>query len=271
VKGNPLISVIIPTRDHLRLLQRCIDSIEQKTEYRNYEIIIVDNQSREPEALRYLDALSSKENIKVLRYEKSFNFSAINNYASSKARGEHILFLNNDTEVINGDWLSAMLEHSQRLEVGAVGAKLLFPDNRIQHCGVIVGIAGVAGHIFYGSRDNEKRPSVVGNYLAVTGACLMLRQSVFREIGGFDEDLPVLYNDVDLCLRIRQHIYLIVYTPHAQLYHHESKTKVDTKGLDPYPHDTAYFKDKWSELIRRGDPYYNRNLSLERADGISRR
>lgn len=266
INSNPLVSIIVLTRDNHIILQNCINSILQKTVYDNYEVIIVDNQSQESETIIYLNEIQKHDKISVLKYDKPFNFSAINNFAVSQSKGEHILLLNNDTEVINEDWLPAMLEHSQRTEVGAVGAKLLFPDNRIQHCGVIIGIAGVAGHAHYGSSYHMGRPSVIGNYSAVTAACFMLRKVVFNEIGGFDENLAVLYNDVDLCLRIRQRNYLIVYTPYATLYHYESATKIDTKPFDPYPRDTNYFKNKWDEVIKKGDPYYNPNLTLDRTD-----
>jgi GT2 family glycosyltransferase/SAM-dependent methyltransferase/peptidoglycan hydrolase CwlO-like protein len=266
INDYPAVTIIIPTKDNHRLIQNCINSILHKTSYDNYEIIIVNNQSRESEVLDYLSQLKKHPKITILEYNKPFNFSAINNLAVSQSKGEHILFLNNDTEVINEDWLTAMLEHSQRTEVGAVGAKLLFPDNRIQHCGVILGIAGVAGHAYYGSSFPLGRPSVIGNYSAVTAACMMLRKEVFAKIGGFDENLAVLYNDVDLCLKIRQQNYLIVYTPYATLYHHESATKFDTKPHDPYPHDTNYFKNKWDRILRKGDPYYNPNLTLDKSD-----
>jgi GT2 family glycosyltransferase len=265
--GSPLVSIIVPTRDQLKFLRRCIDSVLKKTSYDNYEIIVVNNQSQETETISYLEEIRKHPGIRVLEYDRPFNFSAVSNLAVSQCRGEHILLLNDDTEVVAGEWLSAMLEHSQRREVGAVGAKLFFPDGTIQHCGVIIGLGGAARHAFYRSVDLLGRASAIGNYSAVTAACMMLRKEVFHEVGGFDENLAVLYNDVDLCLRIRNRGYLIVYTPYAVLRHHESRSRPrGGEFFDRYPRDTSYFKDKWRATIDSGDPYYNPNLTLDRSD-----
>jgi GT2 family glycosyltransferase len=264
VAGAPLVSIIIATRDRLPLLRQCIRSIEERTAYRRYEILVIDNDSREPDALSYLEALARRW--PVHRAPGAFNFAAINNLGVRHARGEHLLFLNNDTQVIAPDWLEAMIEHAQRPEVGAVGAKLLFPDGRIQHAGVVVGLGGIAGHAFKhhtGVRaDRAGLPDVVRNCSAVTGACLMVSRARFDEVQGFDERLRVVFNDIDLCLRLRERGYLIVFTPRALLYHYESASR----GRREPPDDLKLFRSRWGEALRRGDPYYNPNLTLARED-----
>jgi GT2 family glycosyltransferase len=221
IKPDSKISIIIPTRDKIDLLKRCIESIEQKSTFHNYEIIIVDNGSVEPATLAYF----AENTFQVLRDDSEFNFSRLNNLGARNANGNHLLFLNNDTEVISPDWLEAMLEHSQRAEVGAVGAKLLYPNGLIQHAGIVLGGPNLSAHINLFSEPYSHGDyglaDVVRNFSAVTGACLMMRADVFREIGGFDEQLAVTYNDVDLCLKARDRNYLVVYTPYAVLYHRE--------------------------------------------------
>jgi glycosyltransferase involved in cell wall biosynthesis/ubiquinone/menaquinone biosynthesis C-methylase UbiE len=279
IQDNPLISIIIPTKDHVDVFKRCIQSILDKTDYKNYEIIIVDNQSTEEETFEYYSSLGNNPKIKILSYDKPFNFSAINNYAVDNVDAPYILFLNNDTEVISGEWLSAMLEHAQRGDVGTVGAKLLYPNNLIQHAGVILGITGtpgqkgVAGHSHKYLPDKFAgyflRSQIIGNYSAVTAACLMMRKDVFKEIGGFNEDLAVAFNDVDLCMKIRSAGYLIVYTPYSQLYHHESLSRgyEDTPDKQVrFKHEVSLIREKWGGVIDNGDPYYNPNLTLERED-----
>jgi O-antigen biosynthesis protein len=271
--ANPLVSIIIPTKDKANVLKGCIESILTKTDYTNYEIIIVDNQSVEQRTFDYYKSISTISKMRILNYNDFFNYSTINNYAASLAKGEHLLFLNNDTEVLSREWLSSMLEHSQRNEVGAVGAKLLFRNKSIQHCGVIIGLGGVAGHPcsrLYKTYYQGARPSVISNYSAVTGACLMLRKSVFDEVGGFDTRLAIGFNDIDLCLKIRELKYLIVYTPYALLFHYESLTR----GYDDehsvkkvrYKEECDFMHKRWGDIIDRGDPYYNPNLSLEKCD-----
>lgn len=260
--GQPVVSIIISIRDKVELLQRCIASIEEKTTYRHFEIVIVDNQSEKPETLAYLAQLPYT----VVSAPGPFNYSRINNVGVSHTHGEFILFLNNDIEVIAEDWLSAMLEHAQRSEVGAVGAKLLYPDRTIQHAGVVLGVGGVAGHVFLRLPEDSTHYfglfQVVRNCSAVTAACMMMRKSVFTEVGGFDERVKVAYNDVDLCLRIREKGYLIVYTPYALLYHFESSTR---KNLHPLS-DEGYVRQRWAKVLQEGDPYYNPQLTLERPD-----
>jgi GT2 family glycosyltransferase len=279
IKGTPKVSIIIPTKDKVDVLRRCLTSIVEKTSYPNYEIAVVDNNSREEETLEYLRSINKRRNIRVLNYKRPFNFSSINNFAAKNVDSEFLLFLNNDTEVISNEWLSAMLEHAQRKEVGAVGCKLLYPDNSIQHAGVILGITGipgqrgVAGHSHKylpdGFHGYFGRPHIIHNLSAVTAACMMMRKEVFEEVGSFDEKLTVAFNDVDLCLRIRENGYLIVYTPFAVLYHHESMSR----GYEDTPEKQArflkevkYVRDKWGHIIDKGDPYYNPNLTLERED-----
>ena len=266
VKGNPFISIIIPTKDKTDFLRRCVDSILKKSTYSNYEIIIVDNESSETETKDYLKQIAGNLKCRVISFNQPFNYSSLNNFAALRASGDFLLFLNNDTEVITPGWLEEMLGHSQRSEVGAVGAKLLFLDNKIQHAGVVVGLHGLAGHAFYGLAASEpgyKRLNTVArNYSAVTGACMMIRRSVFEEIGGFDEKLDVAFNDVDLCLRIFQRGYYNVWTPHAVLYHYESATR----GNYQPDHNVSYFKKKWGDFLKQGDPFYNRNLALDRDD-----
>jgi O-antigen biosynthesis protein len=260
----PLVSIIIPTKDQLWLLQQCLVSIEEKTRYHPYEIIIIDNNSTDPKTIQYLDALSDKH--RLLRYPQPFNFSAINNFGAEHAKGEYILFLNDDTQVIGGEWLTAMVEQAQRPEVGAVGAKLLYPDNRIQHAGVTVGIFGGAGHAFRNLPDNRTAyfglADLTRNCSAVTAACMMVPRKVFSEVGGFDEELTVVYNDVDLCLRIRKQGYLILYTPFAVLYHFESASR----GRLRPTREEELFCRRWGDMIRDGDPYYNPSLTLTRDD-----
>ena len=264
LRGTPLVSIIIPTRDRWSLLQQCLRSLKEKTSYTHYEIIVLDNDSSEPETIRGLHALAGS--CRVLPFPGPFNFSAINNFGAAQARGEYFVFLNNDTQVVEPDWLGGMLEHAQRPEVGAVGARLYYPDGRIQHAGLVLGIGGVADHAFRGLPGDVAHyfnlPTVVRNVSAVTAACMMVPRRVFEELNGFDERLEVALNDVDFCLRLRQRGYLIIYTPRAHLFHHES----GTRGRLHPPKDEERLWDLWGDVIRRGDPYYNPNLSLSRTD-----
>jgi GT2 family glycosyltransferase len=256
------ISIIIPMRDRVELLVRCVQSIVRETSYSPYEIVIVDNDSETEQARAFLAGTKHR----VLNYQGPFNFSAINNFAVEQTENPWLLFLNNDTEVIDGDWLSTMAEHIQRPEVGAVGPRLLYPDDTVQHGGIVVGVGGIAEHAFRGFPAESpgvcRQLQVTRNYSAVTGACLMTRRDVFKKIGGFDEErLPVTFSDVDLCLKIRRAGYLIVYTPFARLYHHES----GTRRLSVEPRETGVMRERWPALLDY-DPYYNPNLSRERAD-----
>ena len=262
LKEEKKISIIIATRDRIDLLARCIASVEAKTSYENYEIVLVDNDSQSEEARVFFRNFPHR----LLHYEGPFNYSAINNFAVENTEAPWLLFLNNDTEVISSEWLTAMAEHVQRPEVGAVGARLLFRDETIQHAGVVLGVRGMVKHAFY--RFPAESPGVcrqlqvTRNYSAVTGACLLTRRSVFQEVGGFDEEhLPVIFNDVDLCLKMRQAGYFIVYTPFAKLYHDQSASR----RASVEPSEAAVLRERWPEMVAR-DPYYNPNLSRERAD-----
>ena len=264
LNASPLVSIIVPTRDRWLLLQQCLRSIEERTTYSRYEIIVLDNDSREAETLNGLKAVADRW--PVYQRPGPFNFSALNNFGAAKARGEYLVFLNNDTQVVEPDWLTAMLEHAQRADVGAVGARLHYPDGRIQHAGLVLGVGGAADHAFKGLRGDQLTyfalGDVVRNVSAVTAACMMVPRRAFEEIGGFDERLDVAHNDVDLCLRLRREGYLIVYTPGALLYHHESGTR---GGLHP-PKNEQLLWSRWGDVIRNGDPYYNPNLTLSRTD-----
>ena len=259
LRQRPLVSIIIPTRDKRALLQTTLESIWARTDYDRYEIVIVDNQSTDASAVQYLASLPPR--CQVHQWSKPFNYSALNNFGVQHSRGEQLLFLNNDVEVIQPDWLTAMLEHAQRPDVGAVGAKLLYGDGRIQHAGVVVGINRVAANAFRSwpgeTIGNLRLADLTRNCSAVTGACMMVPRRLFEEVGGFDEDLRVVLNDVDLCLKIRQRGYLVVYTPHALLYHYEGSSR---GRLHPPP-DEKVFERRWQDFLDRGDPYYNPNLS----------
>jgi GT2 family glycosyltransferase len=260
IKGEPLVSIIMPTKDHAHLLKSCMESIEQLTDYRNYEILIIDNDSTEPATLEYLE----KTPHRVIPFREQYNHSKINNMASSQARGEYLLLLNDDTEVISRGWLEAMLEHAQRPEVGAVGARLLYPDGRVQHAGVVTTASawtrGVATHAyqFYApdSPGHLGTLATTTNYSAVTAACMLVRREVYDEVGGLDENLRVSFDDVDLCLRMRERGYLVVYTPHAELYHHESVTL--GRGVDHA--SEVYMRERWEGVLDE-DPYYNSHFS----------
>ncbi|MBF0122415.1 MAG: glycosyltransferase family 2 protein [Candidatus Omnitrophica bacterium] len=264
-----LVSIIIPNRDNADLLDRCVGSILERTTYKNIEILILENRSVEEKTFKLYKKLGKHKNVRIIPGDYVFNYSSLNNFAVKKVRGEVVLFLNNDTEVISPDWIENMLQYAIRPDVGAVGAKLYYPNGTVQHAGIIVGLGGIAGHSHkYFSRNhkgNYGRLKVVQNLSAVTGACLMMRKSVFEEIRGFDRRLPLSFNDVDLCLKIRQKGYLIVWTPYAELYHHESKSR----GLDNTPpkilrsnREAAFMKYKWARILWEGDPYYNCNLTL---------
>lgn len=271
---QPLVSIIIPTKDQLPILQRCVESLLEKTRYPHYEVLIVDNNSETPEACEWLAGVEAlaDEKVRVLRYPHPFNFSAINNMAARAARGEYLVLLNNDTAIIREDWLDELLNHAQRPEVGIVGAKLLYPDGRIQHAGVVLGLRGPADHPFIGEVMDApgymQRLQVDQNYSAVTAACLMIRKSLYDEMGGMDEQaFKVSYNDVDLCLKVGAAGYLNVWTPHAMLLHEGS---VSQKKVDPASaaakrkrfiaeQDAMYAK--WLPTLA-SDPAYNRNLSL---------
>ncbi|HUJ77174.1 MAG TPA: glycosyltransferase, partial [bacterium] len=266
----PLVSLIIPTRDGYALLKQCLDSILRKTDYAPYEILVVDNQSTDPQTLDYFKALGDSGQARVLPYDRPFNFSAINNFAVAQARGEVVCLLNNDTEVLTPDWLRELVSYAIRPEIGAVGAKLLYADRRIQHAGVLLGIGDVAGHAhrFYDSTSTGycDRLVLAQELSAVTAACLAVRRAVYQQVGGMNtDDLRVAFNDVDFCLRILRAGYRNVWTPYAELLHYESATR----GADITPEQRAvfqkevrYMQDTWGDLLAN-DPAYNPNLSLQ--------
>ena len=261
---RPLVSIIIPTRDQAALLRTTIDGILTRTDYDAYEILVVDNSSRDPDAVAYLASLRAP--CHVHQWTAPFNYSAINNFGVQQARGKQLLFLNNDVEVIRADWLTAMLEYAQFDVVGAVGAKLLYTDGTIQHAGVVLNVGGVAQHAFRCTAKEvpgvPRLADLPRNCSAVTGACMMVPRRVFDEVGGFDEALRVVLNDIDLCLRIRERKYEVVYTPHALLYHHEGASR---GRLHP-PEDEQRFVARWAAQLGRVDPYYYPNLSDTRED-----
>jgi GT2 family glycosyltransferase/2-polyprenyl-3-methyl-5-hydroxy-6-metoxy-1,4-benzoquinol methylase len=273
LRENPLVSILIPNKDHPELLRRCIDSIREKSTYRHYEIIVIENNSVQKETFDLYESLSRQENIRICTWQGPFNYAAINNFGFGHAGGEYVLLLNNDIEVISPGWLEEMLMFAQRPDVGAVGAMLYYPDDTIQHAGVIVGLGGVAGHshkgFARGSRGYMARLTIVQNLSAVTAACMLLPRRVYEEMNGLDEGFAVAFNDVDLCLRIRKAGYRIVFTPYAELYHHESKTRgyEDTpEKVRRFEGEIRRFKDRWKDVLASGDPYYNPHLTLDRED-----
>ena len=266
---KPLVSIIIPTRNQVQLLQTCIDCVQSKTQYPNYEILIVNNQSDEIETLNYLDQVGENELVTILDYDFPFNYSAINNFAARQARGSVLVFLNNDIEVISPDWLAEMVGHAIRSEIGAVGAMLYYPNDTIQHAGVILGMRGIAGHGYHGVPrgiiGQRGRARLTQNLSAVTGACMVVEKAKFFEIDGFNEkQLAVAYNDIDLCLRLVKAGYRNVWTPHAELYHLESfsrKYEDTQEKQDRFKSEADYLVNTWPEVIAN-DPAYNLNLSL---------
>lgn len=274
IDGNPLISVIIPNKDHTDDLEVCLKSLYEKSSYKNFEVIIVENNSTEKETFEYYEVLSQKHsNIKIVTWEGIFNYSAINNFGVNYAKGEYILLLNNDVEILNDNCLEEMLMFAQRKDVGAVGAKLYYSDDTVQHAGVILGLGGTAGHAHkHFNRTHPgymARASIAQNLSACTAACLMMRRDVFDEVGGLDESFEVAFNDVDLCMKIRKKGYLIVFTPYAELYHYESKSRGNDstpEKLERFRGEIDRFKEKWQKQLDDGDPYYNPNLTLTRDD-----
>lgn len=272
VQGNPLVSIVIPNKDEKETLKKCLESIWKKTSYPNYEIILVENNSTTQEIRDYYKELDGKERVRVVYWEKEFNYSAINNFGISYAKGEYILCLNNDITVISPDWLEELLANCQRPEVGIVGARLYYPDNTIQHAGIVLGMGGCAGSLFVGlarSRGGYLHKAALQQDLsAVTAACFMVKKEVFEKVGGFEEKLAVAFNDVDFCLKVRHAGYLVVYDPYAELYHHESKTRgyENTEAKKRrFQEEIEYMRCHWMPDILR-DPYYNENLSLKASD-----
>ena len=274
VQGNPLISVIIPNKDHTDDLELCLFSMTRKSTYRNYEILIVENNSEKEETFEYYKKLPDRyPKARVLTWEKEFNYSAINNFAAKEAKGEYLLFLNNDVEILTPDWMEEMLQNCQQEDVAAVGAKLYYPDDTIQHAGVVLGLGGIAGHIM--CRASREDPGYFGRMIsvqeisAVTAACMMVKKSDFDAVGGLDETFQVAFNDIDLCMKFRAAGKKIIFTPYAELYHYESKSR----GLEDTPEkqfrfdkEVKRFQEKWAQQLEMGDPYYSPNLSVTEGD-----
>lgn len=274
VIGNPKVSIIIPNMDHIEELKICINSILTKTTYSNYEIIIVENNSKKEETFNYYKKIEQNEKIKVVYYpENKFNYSKIINFGVNKATGEYVMQLNNDTELITPNWLEELLGYAQRNDVGVVGVKLYYPDNTIQHDGVIIGIGGVGGHILKNLPKDQRgyfaRDSFVQNLSAVTAACLISRKEIYEEVGYMDETFEVAFNDLDFCLKIREKGYLIVIDPFVGLIHYESKSRgyEDTpEKIKRFQGEIKRFQEKWKEILENGDPYFNPNFRLDRED-----
>jgi GT2 family glycosyltransferase len=274
ITGEPLVSIVIPNRDHSEDLMRCLQSIYRRSTYRNFEVLVVENHSTDAATLACYKELPERfPGTRVLTWEHSFNYSAINNFAAKRANGEYLLLLNNDTEVLEPHWIEELLGICQQSDVGAVGAKLFYPDGTIQHAGVILGLGGPAGHLFAGMQGDKcgyvARANTMQNLSAVTAACLLTKKSVYGEIGGLDEKLAVALNDVDYCMKLNAAGHLVVYTPYAQLRHYESATRGaenSPKKKARFEKETKYFEEKWQEILQKGDPYYNINLSRVNAE-----
>lgn len=272
-KSLPKVSIVIPTRDALCYLKPCVDSILNKTTWPDFELLVVDNQSQEPETHRYLERLKDDPRVRLLRYDKPFNYSAINNHAVNQARGELVCLLNNDTEVISGDWLEEMVSRVLQPGIGVVGARLYFGDGRVQHAGDVLGPGGCASHL-HGILEADDpgymhRALLAQDLSAVTAACLVTHKTLYQQLGGLDEiNLPVAFNDVDYCLRVREAGQRVIYTPYAELYHHESVSR----GSEDSPEKVArakresdYIRSRWGHIIDR-DPFYNPNLNYAQPD-----
>ena len=273
--GEPKISIVIPNKDHVEDLRRCVTSIFEKSTWENYEIIVVENNSETREIFSYYDELRNNPRIKIVTWSGTFNSSAVNNFGVAAAEGDYILLLNNDTQVITVNWMEELLMYAQRPDVGAVGGKLYYGDKTIQHAGVVIGLGAhrTAGHVHY--RQKRENLGYMGrlcyaqDMTAVTGACLMVKKSLYEQAGGLDESFAISLNDVDFCLKLRKAGYLNVFTPFAELYHYESVSR----GLDDhgekakrYDEESARFREKWKEELAAGDPYFNPNFSLDKPD-----
>ena len=271
VQGSPLISIIIPNKDQVESLDKCLKSIE-KSSYKNYEIIIVENNSTEDATFAYYKKIES-DKIRIVYWSDEFNYSAINNFGVKHARGDYLLLLNNDVEVITTDWLEELTANCQRKDVGIVGTRLYYPDDTIQHAGIVIGIGGVAGALFVGMprmfTGYLHKAAIQQDLSAVTAACMMVKRSVYEELGGLEEELKVAFNDVDFCLRARDKGYLVVYDPNVELYHFESKsrgTEDSKEKVRRFQNEIEYMRSHWLELLKKGDPMYNPNLTLTKWD-----
>ncbi len=283
ITGNPLISILIPNKDHADDLRRCIESITDRSSYENYEIIVIENNSTTKEIRDYYETLDKHPKVKVVTYEGDFNYSKINNFGAKAANGEYLVLLNNDTEVITRNWMEELLMYAQRSDVGAVGCMLYYPDYTIQHAGIVLGMGAhrTAGHSHYKmAKENlgyMGRLCYAQNVSAVTGACLMVRKALFDEVSGLSEDLAVALNDVDFCLKLRKKGLLNVFTPFAELFHYESASrgtdvtdKASKDNADRYERECELFRNRWKEELEAGDPYFNPNFSLDYSNFVLR-
>ncbi len=271
---KPLVSIVIPNKDHMEDLSRCVESILQKSSYPSYEIIVVENNSETKEIFDYYKVLEHHENIRVVTYEGDFNYSRINNFGVSFAKGKYVLLLNNDMKVITREWMEELLMYAQRPDVAAVGGKLYYADNSIQHAGIVIGLGAhrAAGHTHY--KDDKMHLGYMGrlcyaqDVTAVTGACLLVGREQYDEVGGLDEAFSVAFNDVDFCLKLRRAGYLNVFTPFCELFHYESKSRGMEEGekLKRFQNEVALFREKWKAELEAGDPYFNPNFSLDYSD-----
>jgi len=267
-KDAPLVSLLIPTRDGYDILSQCIESILEKTLYPNYEILILDNETTCQKTLNYFEELKKNDKIKILEYHKAFNYSAINNFAVKYAKGEFVGLINNDVEIISKNWLSEMMQYAIQSNIGAVGAKLYYENDTIQHAGVVLGIGGVAGHSHKYFQKSEhgyfSRLKIVQNYSAVTGACLVVRKKLYNEVGGLDEkNLTVAFNDVDFCLKLLEKGYMNIWTPYAELYHHESISRGAEDNpikIKRFQAEIDFMQNRWGDVLVN-DKYYNKNLT----------
>ncbi|MCM1577244.1 MAG: glycosyltransferase family 2 protein, partial [Ruminococcus sp.] len=275
IKSYDKVSIIIPNKNHIKDIRKCINSILDKTTYPDFEVIIIDNGSDDEKLFAYYEHLKEDKRFKVHSLDIKFNYSKLNNYATKFASGKYYILLNNDIEIITPEWIEEMLMYAQRDDVGAVGAKLYYPNDTIQHAGIILklGEDRVAGHAFYEVPKNNAgymgRLFYSQDMSAVTAACMMIKASVFHEVGGLDEKFVVAYNDVDLCLKIRRRGYLIVWTPYAEAYHYESQSRGSdqtSENIARFKNEVERFKKKWNKELESGDPYYNPNLTLDRGD-----
>jgi GT2 family glycosyltransferase len=274
VEGNPKVNILIPNKDGIKFLKKCINSILEKTTYNNYEIDIIENNSEEEETFKYYEELKKNKKIKILTYpEKGFNYSKIINFGVKNVDGDFVMQLNNDTELITPNWLEKFIGYAQRKDVGAVGARLYYSDHSIQHAGISYGICGLAANLLpgvpYGSHGYFGRECLTQNLSAVTGACLFARREIYEEVGYMEEDLfKVAFNDVDFCLKIRQKGYLIVFNPYIELWHYESKTRgyeTTPEKQERFEKECNNFKNKWKDLLAKPDPYLNINFRRDTA------
>ncbi len=272
LRQQPLVSVIIPNKDHPEMLGRCVNSLSLGS-YANYEVLIVENGSTDTATFTFYEQLKKQPHVRVIEWTRPFNYAAVNNFAVTHARGNLVLFLNNDVLAISPDWLEAMVKLAEQPGVGAVGAKLYYPDDTVQHAGVVVGMGGVAGHshVYYprSAAGYMQRLVITQNVAAVTGACLLMPRHVFDSIGGFDEGFVLAFNDVDLCLQVLAAGFRVVWTPDAELYHLESKTRGKEDTLEKqkrFKREFDLFQLKWGEFLKQGDPYYSPHFRLDRSD-----